>query len=184
MGFDLELIYKLAGKNTLLDFLGVFLAEYLAFILFAIFLAILIFQKDRRKRLYLIFFSTLSLVVSRGIIETIINKFFFQDRPFVVFQTIPLIEHATTASFPSGHAVVFFTIATLIFLLVSRKWGIWFFAFATLMGLARIYVGVHYPLDILVGALIGFVTPFLLRIFIPEIKKFTIHTKKGEDLNT
>lgn len=181
MGVDFESIYRLAGRNALLDFIGIFLAEYLAFILFAIFIAVLIFQKNRRKRLYLIFFSILSLVISRGIIETLINRFFFRDRPFVTFQTIPLIGHEPTASFPSGHAVVFFTVATLIFLLVSRKWGTWFFVFAAIMGLARIYVGVHYPLDILAGALIGFVTPFVLRAFIPEIKKFSLQPKRAED---
>jgi undecaprenyl-diphosphatase len=59
------------------------------------------------------------------------------------------------SSFPSDHAALWFTLATTIFF-VSRRLGIFLFVyvFSTLC-LARIYLGIHYPTDILVGALIG-----------------------------
>jgi len=57
-------------------------------------------------------------------------------------------------SFPSSHAVNTFAGATLISMLVPRS-SVYFLVFAVLTSFSRIYVGVHYPADVLGGALIG-----------------------------
>jgi undecaprenyl-diphosphatase len=59
--------------------------------------------------------------------------------------------------FVSSHAANSFAIATLAFLLLRRKskqWG-WLFLWATIVSYSRIYLGVHYPLDIIGGAMVG-----------------------------
>ena len=57
-------------------------------------------------------------------------------------------------SFPSGHATFFFAMATAIYL-YNKKWGIWFFVGAILISIGRVIAGLHYPSDILGGAIIG-----------------------------
>jgi undecaprenyl-diphosphatase len=64
----------------------------------------------------------------------------------------PDLEH--WSSFPSDSASFVFAIATG-FCLISWRWGLGMVAFATFVGLARVAVGIHYPSDILVGALLG-----------------------------
>lgn len=66
----------------------------------------------------------------------------------------PLVALPATGSFPSGHATVAFACATALALAVPRL-VLPLFALAALIGWSRVYVGVHYPLDVLAGALIG-----------------------------
>ena len=64
-------------------------------------------------------------------------------------------------SFPSDHAAVAFAIAFAV-LAYSRRGGIAFLAAATLVGLSRIALGMHYPSDVLAGALIGWLAAMLV----------------------
>ena len=66
----------------------------------------------------------------------------------------PLVSLPATNSFPSGHATVAFACATALALAVPRL-VLPFFALAALIAWSRVYVGVHYPLDVLAGAVLG-----------------------------
>lgn len=162
-------IASLAGKNAILDGLGIFFATYLPYFVTLIFIGILLAQKDWRRKLRLFLFSAICVITSMGIIKSILNYAFFRPRPYIEFGMTPLIDPAGTASFPSSHAILFFTLATLMFFWIDRRWGGWFLAGAALIGLARVFVGVHYPIDIIAGAAIGFITPFLIKYFLPEM---------------
>ncbi len=71
---------------------------------------------------------------------------------------------ATWSSFPSDHAVLFFSLATGIYL-ISRKTGMLAYLFVILfIGLPRIYMGYHYPTDILIGAIIGILITLAISI--------------------
>lgn len=65
------------------------------------------------------------------------------------------------SSFPSDTTAILFPLATGIFM-VSRRLGIMAFALATMAAFARVYSGLHYPTDVLTGALLGIVAFFLL----------------------
>ncbi|MCZ8515074.1 undecaprenyl-diphosphatase [Paenibacillus filicis] len=85
-----------------------------------------------------------------------ISYFFYRDRPFVHHAVNQLIQHPANASFPSDHALGAFVIATAIYLYRKRDGGVWFIL-AAMIGISRIWTGVHYPLDVIAGALLGMI---------------------------
>ena len=163
-GTDYQLITQLAGQYPALDFLGIFLARYLPYFIGIAFIAFFVLMRDKRKKLNLFYFWGFSTLLANGIIEPAINFFYFRERPFVIFDTVPLVPmEVANASFPSAHAVFFFMLASVVFFGLSRKWGAWMYVAATLVSLARVYVGVHFLLDVIVGGLIGFLVVLVVR---------------------
>ncbi len=75
----------------------------------------------------------------------------------MVNTTIRILKSPSDFSFFSGHASSSFaiTVLTYLFLRKHRKWMVLFFIWPVLFSLSRIFVGVHYPTDIIVGALVG-----------------------------
>ena len=78
---------------------------------------------------------------------------------------------------PSGHATFFFALAFAIFYFLKydkrnaaakRKWNWLFMGGAVIMGVARVFAGVHWPSDILAGAVIGFLSVFLIKKILPN----------------
>lgn len=84
----------------------------------------------------------------------IIGHFFYRDRPFVTHTVLQLIAHPANASFPSDHAIGAFAIATSIWIF-RRKDGMVWLALAACIAFSRVWTGVHYPSDVLAGAVIG-----------------------------
>ncbi len=70
---------------------------------------------------------------------------------------IRILHSPTDYSFFSGHAASSFSLTVLMFLFLRKKtgWVLLFFIWPILFALSRIYVGVHYPLDIIAGAFVG-----------------------------
>ncbi|OAB44840.1 undecaprenyl-diphosphatase [Paenibacillus glacialis] len=92
---------------------------------------------------------------------SILSHFFYRDRPFVYHTVNQLIEHAANASFPSDHSIGAFVIATGIWLF-RKKDGIIWLVLAGLISFSRIWNGVHYPTDVLMGSFIGVVSAIMI----------------------
>ena len=96
-------------------------------------------------------------------------------RPFVMGLSPAHIEHGVRGSLPSAHATVMFTIGLVFCLRAAlRKTGLAILGVAFVTGLARVYVGVHFPLDVIAGLLLaGLITAVfwglaqLVRRFVP-----------------
>ena len=83
------------------------------------------------------------------------KNLFARTRPYdVVVEVELLVAKLHDFSFPSGHTLVSFEAATALWF-YHRKWGIAAFVLATLIALSRLYLFVHYPTDVLVGAVLG-----------------------------
>jgi undecaprenyl-diphosphatase len=142
-----------AGKHSLLDYLAVFCAEYLGYILVAVLIAL--FLKDRQKYQSLIIKALSAVILSRLLITEIIRFFYPKLRPFMAHNDVHLLlNHSTSPSFPSGHASFFFALSAIVYFW-DKKIGSWFLAASCLIAFFRVFAGVHWPSDVLAGATVG-----------------------------
>ena len=89
-----------------------------------------------------------------------------RERPSEVYTTPkPLVRAPTDGSFPSGHATVSFACATILAFYAPRAAPA-FFLLAAAIAWSRVYVGVHYPLDVLGGAVLGVAIASALRVLV------------------
>jgi undecaprenyl-diphosphatase len=163
-------INELAEHSTLLDNLGVFFAVYSGYVLVVV-LIFIFFYKPTKLNRFMVIVALLSAAVSRGIVTTVIRFFDHSLRPFAVMKVTQLIDESGY-SFPSGHAAFYFALSMAVYL-YNKKLGLAFFAASLVMGIARIYVGVHWPSDILGGILVGVVTALVVNF---AARKFIIKT--------
>jgi undecaprenyl-diphosphatase len=83
----------------------------------------------------------------------------------------PLMQIPHTNSFPSGHAAVSFACAGTLAAFVSRRAAIALYVLAALIAWSRVYVGAHYPLDVIVGALLGIGIARALRLLPAALRR-------------
>ena len=150
------LIFNLSHKSALLDQFMIFSTTYLIYLsLLSIFVIAFKGKVKERKALILILFSLPLAIVLIKIIHIFINE----PRPFVTFNFIPLTDNKPDLSFPSRHATIMAVIAFVLTFLKS-KWAPLFLILMLLVGISRVYVGVHYPLDVLGGFIVGIFSVF------------------------
>lgn len=153
--------HGIVGTSSFLDFLGVFFAKYWPYFLIVYFFTFLLFSKrDWKKKFYEFTLVATSCIIGNGIIVALFRLIYFKPRPPLVFVFDPLISLPDSSSFPSGHATFFAALAFAVFCF-SKKRGWFYFVSAIVIGIARIFVGVHYPLDILAGLVLGAVSAFI-----------------------
>jgi undecaprenyl-diphosphatase len=143
-------INNMAEKNEIVDETMKLISSYAIYVLIASFIIALIFKSFRTYGV-LGFFSTAVGMIINMIIANII----YRDRPFVTYDDVHLLlEKGVSASFPSDQATVAFVWAFVI-ISYNRKIGVVCLIIALLVGISRIYVGHHYPFDILGGMIIA-----------------------------
>lgn len=141
-----------AGKWPWVDNLAVFCANYLEYFLFLILIALLVINFKKHWKMAVV--SLASAAVSRFVLANIIRMVWFRSRPFIYHKVNLLFSHSNEASFPSGHASFYFALSMVVYL-YSKKLGILFFIISFLIAFARVFCGVHWPSDVLFGALLG-----------------------------
>lgn len=171
---DIDILKHLnVNRNTSLDGLFIFLSNSLAYIVYASLIGILVFsliKKDKPLQ-HKAFVIILSFILA-ALISNILKYAIDAARPFETYPFIEKISVGGSPSFPSGHTNDAFAIATALSL-AFRKWFILipFFLWACLVGYSRMHLGVHYPSDVLAGAITG--TGSALLCFYLNLKYFS-----------
>jgi undecaprenyl-diphosphatase len=97
----------------------------------------------------------LALLLTTIVVDRIVKPLVGRDRPYVSVAEIPVIGgRPHDSSFPSGHAANSAAGAFVLSRLAPGGWICWW-ALAIAIAYSRVYVGVHYPLDVVCGALLG-----------------------------
>jgi undecaprenyl-diphosphatase len=111
----------------------------------------------------------LTLIVTDIFCGQIIKKTFERARPFQASVSVMALSPASGFSFVSNHAANSFAIATYLSHFYP-KYAVIFWSMAALTAFSRVYNGVHYPSDVVVGGLIGFIVSKLIIRFIMKIQ--------------
>ena len=154
-------INSFAGKNHILDLIMIAAAKAMPYI-FILALFYLWFSKRKNEALFAGYATTLGIVIN-GIIGLV----YFHPRPFMEHLGTLLIHHKASSSFPSNHTTFTMSIALMLLTFKStRILGIVLTILALWCGIARIYVGVHWPFDIL-----GSITVSIIAVIIIVLLK-------------
>lgn len=171
-GSVFDAINGLAGHVTVADDAMKFAAEYVIFGVFALVAASWFARSggDESRRLG-VYTAALAAVLSIAMVQ-VIQHFYMHQRPFVARSgVVLLIKHGADASFPSEHTTAAFALAAGI-AMYRLRYGLMLLALAALIAFARVYVGVHYPGDVLGGAAIGIGIALALRAARPAFELF------------
>jgi undecaprenyl-diphosphatase len=169
-----------AGHHVVLDDLMLFVTHYLPYVMIvcvAVYMVRLYpaYHRGIRSGLDRLiqvteFFCTLGVT---ALVVQIIKLVAAVPRPFLtLIDTVLLVPDQGGYSFPSMHTAL--TTAVAISVLVHhRRLGLLLLLFALLVGVSRVFVGVHYPVDVLVGALLGAGISLMVHLLFSAISRHT-----------
>ncbi|MDD2980226.1 MAG: phosphatase PAP2 family protein [Hespellia sp.] len=114
----------------------------------------------------------LSLLIGAFITNIALKNVVARTRPYEVIEGLNiLIAKPSDFSFPSGHSCASFAAASAYYRTAPRKFGIPALILATMIAFSRLYVGVHYPTDVIAGILIGLFSAWAAATILKNIKK-------------
>ena len=116
---------------------------------------LLIIPKQRKTGLMMAIAMILGLIIGNGILKNAVARI----RPYDLVEAEIIIKHLSDFSFPSGHTLVCFEAASVLTIRKSRLW-IPAVVIAVLVAFSRLYLFVHYPTDVIAGAVLGILFGF------------------------
>lgn len=162
--FLFHLINNLANRWSVLDMLGIFAAVFLLpMMVFLLVLATFTIKCLWEEHWYeMPIKAGVAALVGYGI-RFVIGEIVGRGRPFAVLENAHqlVFKEATLDSFPSGHATLAFALAFVVFK-QDRDWGIAFLILATIVAIGRVFTGLHFPLDIIGGAILGWLGAWIV----------------------
>ncbi len=156
-------------SNPTADAVALFLRESIFHVPLYVFLLVFVLVNIGKKGWVWILAAILLIAAADGLSSSLIKPFFGRLRPCndpnMMFQIRFLAKYCgANASFTSSHATNHFAIATFVYFTLksySKHFSL-FFVWAGLISISQVYVGVHYPLDILGGAVLGIFLGWLM----------------------
>ncbi len=115
-------------------------------------IVLLCFRQTRKAGIYSACALAASLIVNNLILKNLVGRI----RPYELVEGLQcIVPPAYDASFPSGHTGASFASAVSICRQIPKKYAVFFIVLASLIALSRLYVGIHYPTDVLGGLVTG-----------------------------
>lgn len=137
--------------------------------------AMLVSKKTRKAGLMCLCALIISVLVNNLLLKNMVGR----ARPFEsISGIIPLIPLPTDYSFPSGHSAASFACAWTIMKELPRKYGVFALILAALIAFSRLYIGVHYPSDVLSGIFSGIIISYLSRSIVNTFTSFMYNRKE------
>jgi len=158
-------INSFAKKWKVLDILAIFCARFFPYIVFLF----LVFYTIYISSFSLFIFAFLSGLFARFVINELVHLFYKKQRPVHTEITKLLIPLPKNYSFPSGHTSFFFGISFLLFF-YNIPLGLFLLLASFLIGISRVFCGVHWFRDILAGVVAGFVSSLMVYSLISYIR--------------
>ena len=159
-------INSFAREQAVLDKVAIFLAEDLN----TVFISFLVFLLVTQWKIYnLLFAKTLVIVLFSLLLSDIIEFFYHHPRPFQIDLGHKLIGHGSSSSFPSQHTLTIVIIAFSYLLAGFKKIGIIGLILSAIVGLSRVFVGVHFPFDVIGSFVIGFLLVVSINYALKEL---------------
>ncbi|VAY86306.1 Bacitracin transport permease protein BCRC [hydrothermal vent metagenome] len=154
-------INSLVGTHHTIDFLGIVIGEYMPYLF--ILVELLLYFIFKKKNI--VIFAFMSMVLALGI-NQLIGLFYFHNRPFMDGLGTTLVHHTAESSFPSDHTTFMFGIAIYLFMSMENKiLGQILLVLAFIGGMARVFIGVHYPFDIIVSIITATIASLIIYKF-------------------
>lgn len=175
-----RMINNLGKELTLFNPAMVLIAKYMVVFLA---LSVIIFWFTRREHNRMMVICGGIAFILAEIMGKIAGAVYSNHQPFAVLSNVNnLMAHEIDNSFPSDHTILFFSFCATFFLFGKNGRFFWVIL-ACLVGVSRIWVGVHYPADIIVGAIIGIFAAFISYHVVPNLEitgKLLAAYDKGE----
>jgi len=131
---------------------------------------------SREKQKEIIVFAIITLPAIY-LMAKISSLFYYNPRPFVVENFVPLIPHANNNGFPSDHTLLSAAVASIVYFF-NKKVGTLLFVLAFLVGASRVLAGVHHVIDVAGSIIIASAVSFLVyKFFLPNILKNILYQK-------
>jgi len=148
----------LAGRNPVLDAVMIGAAKYLPLVFALAVVGLWLSWRAWNQRGALL--AGVSALIALGLGQ-LIGKALPRPRPYLNYTVNQLIPPSLDTSFPSDHAILGFALAVMVWR-YNRRAGLALLVLATVMAIARVFVGAHYPGDVLGGAVLGALTSLAL----------------------
>ena len=171
MPWEFNILYALQNiHNPVLDQVMAFITHFGDAGLFwiAVSICIMIFVKDKSMGLTCVGALASEFVICNLILKNLVAR----QRPCWIDTSIELVVASPSDfSFPSGHSSASFAVAVAIFMW-DKKWGTLAIIWAGLIAFSRLYLFVHFPTDVLTGALIGTLMGVIFYFVVKKIYKY------------
>jgi len=151
------------GQNSFFDWFMPFMTNLNNFIYFLLALALWILWRERKGGVAFVVFVGILLTITDLFSSYWLKDWVGRVRPCHVLENVRLLTDCNTSySFPSSHAVNIFAAAFFLSQPLKRLSPL-FYGIAGVVGYSRVYIGIHYPLDVIGGAAIGLLIAWPMR---------------------